>query len=42
MLRSRPPSNNWWHYCADHLYGRVVHDGQVWSLRLVPDLEATR
>lgn len=42
LLRSQPPSNNWWHYCADHLYGRVVHDGRVWSLRLVPDEEGTR
>jgi hypothetical protein len=31
----------WWHYCGDHLYGRVIHDGRVWALRLVPDEEAT-
>lgn len=26
--------DRWWHYCADHLYGRIVYDGQVWSLAL--------
>lgn len=27
-------SSRWWHYCNDHLYGRVLHDGKLWSLRL--------
>jgi hypothetical protein len=26
----------WWHYCADHLYGRQIHDGHVWAVRVVP------
>jgi hypothetical protein len=25
-----------WFYCADHLYGRHVHDGAVWESRAVP------
>lgn len=27
----------WWHYCADHLYGRKIEDGVVKFRRLVPD-----
>lgn len=27
----------WWHYCGDHLYGRTLHDGAVWSTRVVQD-----
>jgi hypothetical protein len=23
----------WWAYCADHLYGRWIEDGLVWSWR---------
>lgn len=37
MLRSQPPSDNWWHYCGNHLYGRIVHDGRVWAIHVVPD-----
>jgi hypothetical protein len=31
-------SDSWWRYCADHLYGRWIEDGQVmrWVLRGVP------
>lgn len=36
LLRSTPPSNNWWHYCADHLYGRHVHNGVVWTIHAEP------
>jgi hypothetical protein len=25
----------WWHYCADHLYGRKIENGVVLSQRLV-------
>jgi hypothetical protein len=37
-------SNGWWHYCADHLYGRrLSEDGlQVESLVAVPEAEVTR
>lgn len=21
----------WWHYCAEHSYGRVVYQGRVWE-----------
>lgn len=24
----------WWHYCADHLYGRWIEDGKVFSWRV--------
>lgn len=27
----------WWWYCADHTFGRVIHDGSVWSLVLRED-----
>ena len=30
----------WFSYCGDHLYGRHIHDGKVWALRLVPLPEA--
>lgn len=34
-------SEAWWHYCADHLYGRWIEDGRLMHWRLVPaDLEA--
>ena len=23
----------WWHYCQEHAYSRVVHDGAVWQPR---------
>lgn len=33
--RSGPRRENWWAYCADHLYGRWIEDGKVmhWILR---------
>jgi hypothetical protein len=24
----------WWHYCADHLYGRVIVDGVLYHQAL--------
>lgn len=37
LLRAHSGSRRgqWWHYCADHLYGRWIEDGQVvgWRLR---------
>lgn len=35
----RPGGQNWWAYCADHLYGRWIEDGQVmhWILRKTGD-----
>lgn len=27
----------WWHYCEDHMYGRILHDGAVWTARMVRD-----
>ena len=35
LHRGGPPGREWWHYCADHLYGRVISAGRVWNLRLV-------
>jgi hypothetical protein len=29
--------DSWWHYCADHLYGRQVVDGVLYIRRLVRD-----
>jgi hypothetical protein len=26
----------WWAYCADHMFGRWIEDGQVWQWRVVP------
>lgn len=34
----RPP--NWWAYCASHLYGRFIEDGQVMCLILKADSDA--
>lgn len=30
-------SDSWWRYCADHMYGKWIEDGQVWEWRLEPD-----
>jgi hypothetical protein len=27
---------HWWAYCAEHMFGRWVEDGQVWEWRVVP------
>jgi hypothetical protein len=27
----------WWAYCAAHLYGGWIEDGQVWNWNLVPE-----
>lgn len=32
----------WWHYCADHLYGREIRDGVVMVERFVPLDEVKR
>jgi hypothetical protein len=34
--RGHGGEDRWWGYCSAHLYGRTLHDGKVWSLRLVP------
>lgn len=34
---SRRPS--WWHYCAEHLYGRWIEGGRVMTWRLVKNEE---
>ena len=26
---------SWWHYCEEHLYGRIIVDGQILGMRLV-------
>lgn len=31
MTRRRGRVPMWWHYCAEHSYSRVVHDGVVWQ-----------
>jgi hypothetical protein len=36
-MRSGQMHENWWAYCADHLYGRWVEDGQVWCWILKAD-----
>ncbi|MFL5911452.1 MAG: hypothetical protein ACJ768_12860 [Gaiellaceae bacterium] len=33
----RGPVDMPWHYCADHMYGRWIEDGKVFSWRLVKD-----
>jgi hypothetical protein len=33
---------NWWHYCADHMYGRKIKDGVVKFRRLVLEGEGER
>jgi hypothetical protein len=30
-------SGNWWFYCADHLYGRRIVDGEIQGRRFVKD-----
>jgi len=39
LNRGRAGKDRWWGYCAAHLFGRLLHDGKVWSLRLVADEE---
>jgi len=39
--RSALISFNWWHYCADHLYGRKIEDGVVKSRQLVKNVAVT-
>ena len=34
-LRPNLPGYRWWHYCADHMYGRKIEDGIVKSRILV-------
>lgn len=29
--------DNWWAYCAEHMFGRWVEDGRVWQWRVVPE-----
>lgn len=29
----------WWHYCADHLYGRKIENGVIQERRLVKNEE---
>lgn len=36
--RQRP---QWWHYCANHLYGRRINEGRVEVQVLVADPEGT-
>ena len=33
------PNFQWWHYCADHLYGRKIEDGVVKARILVKENE---
>lgn len=30
-----------WAYCADHLFGRLLHDGHIWTLITVEDVPGT-
>lgn len=23
--------DNWWHYCEEHMFGRWIEDGQIWT-----------
>jgi len=43
-LNRTPGGANWWHYCAEHLYGRWVEDTptgpEVFHWRLVEDATA--
>jgi hypothetical protein len=34
-LWSPDKPRRWWHYCADHLYGRRIYEGVVYSSRLI-------
>jgi hypothetical protein len=36
LVRPHGSSTRRWFYCADHLYGRHIHDGAVWESRAVP------
>lgn len=27
----------WWHYCAEHMYGRVVDGRRVWVINTIPN-----
>lgn len=31
--------DHWWHYCADHLFGRAVDGRRVWVIHTIPDEE---
>ena len=31
-----PQKRRWWHYCEDHMYGRVLVDGVIYSSVLRP------
>lgn len=43
LLRSRIDSTQgvWWHYCEEHLYGRVIRDGELMT-RVHRDTEVAR
>ena len=30
VARVKRGTLQWWAYCADHLYGQVLHDGVLW------------
>lgn len=38
--RSNKTFDSWWHYCADHLYGRWIENGvlMIWILRPVGEI----
>jgi len=35
--RNGTVSSTWWAYCAEHMYGRWVEDGKVWSWVFLKD-----
>lgn len=37
LNRGKCQGESWWAYCADHLYGRWIENGQVMSWRLRAD-----
>lgn len=37
LLRGTGRGRSWWHYCEEHLYGRVLAGGTLWDLILEKD-----
>jgi len=35
-------SNGWWHYCADHHYGRRIENNKLLAWRWVRDIDGER
>jgi hypothetical protein len=36
MIQRGRKREQWWHYCADHMFGRRVSGRRVWVIHTVP------